>query len=1166
MDYCKMSVRWIYAVLAWLLIATREGAAYMSGFDPVTDLSSSALEATDEVSLEVPLTEPFPFYNRKYDSIFVNDDGILTLGAPLPASLPGPVALPMGDVDFSGDANLDREKAVVIAPLWSEVNTADSSSAGTVYYRVGLTRNSQAVQNAETMVKSCYINQEGFTATAGAVFTWDKVSDVPDGNVQPNSFQAILVYDSLRSFVIFYYSELNYLSSTVTGGTQVGFNAGDVWGGFSYPYPNNDFQKLVDNTNCEAANENGAYVFRVDTEIMTSPGCSVNQGFYASQVWPTSGPMMGGNRISLAPTCGLGVTTANCVFKQGDTVLQVATEQQIVGTVLVCIPSPFFVTGDVSILVYRIGDDTDVPDDAVYTHKYTVEHPDDSTVTVDRASSTSSSWTTAGSPLTITWLQSLFNKPSTLPTTANPGAENLRISVMQYDEAVANQEPTWKDVYDLGTNIPNTGRFSFTPGPLENITQDNPWGVIRVQRMDGYPVALYSDAHMLGYLLDQDYQDDPTQWADAECKRWDVEEDKSNDNDDLPSYLANVPPCPCTLEQALIDTSHFMRQRGGCAINADYQSCTRQGDSRRTCFMSVGSASGAECCYDVDNSNLVFSLDDRTGGSSDKAAMLGVPPYGLPGRTPYFSHWTVDVMPYQVCCRWGDDDACRLYLENRRPKGCADYGERQSGFIFGDPHFITFDQRRYTFNGIGEYRMMEVSGPEFKLFGRTTVATDNLKEDAPVASFLNAVVMQETGSDIVHVELGNLRSLNLYVHQGNAFTQPDLFLNTDIEYDPLYLKGVTVFVNSQFSRILVAFQTSKILVDVAAWTQGISAEVIALKTDFPASAIVTGLLGDMDNDPDNDIRQVNNAVYTGDDPQQIFDVVKEWVTTSASEPSFHYDGKTKHKNYQNTTFVPVLVTPDSSTLDPAIAPLLETTCKGLEECIYDMSVTQTVVAGQNCYTENLEYEERRDQVLAKIETCAYIPSPAKGKVEYSNPSEKYAVGTSITFSCVDTKSILIGPSTRTCETSESGPTWSDATMPECSETNCNTDEVGGADVISTSYVDGNLQVVFGCPGTSVRYTLTCIGGSWEGARIDCLAGAGGLSGGAIAGIVIGSLVGVALIVLVVVFFLRRGGFGEKDLEQSGTKVNAPAENWGMEEEGKNASASLGGVAGHASEV
>ncbi|XP_022099277.1 sushi domain-containing protein 2-like isoform X2 [Acanthaster planci] len=678
-----------------------------------------------------------------------------------------------------------------------------------------------------------------------------------------------------------------------------------------------------------------------------------------------------------------------------------------------------------------------------------------------------------------------------------------------------------------------------------------------------YPVTVYSDVHMLGYLLHQQYQNNPQQWASDECTRWDAQEDLSNDNNGVPSFLSSVPACPCTLQQARLDPSRFLEQRGGCAVNANAQSCTREGASNRICFLSTYSAYGAECCYDVTNNNLVFSLDDPTGGSSDKAALLGLSPYNQAGSIPFLSHWGVDVMPYHLCCRWSGPEQCRRYLENRRSKGCAEYPHRDSALIFGDPHFITFDQRRFTFNGIGEYRVMEVSGSDFKLYGRTTVATDSRRDDAMVASFLNAVAMQETGSDVVHVELGYQRPLNIYYDQGNGFRQPDMFLNGNA-YDPLFLKGVTVHFSSDFRQILVAFQSSKVVVVVQAFTYGISAEVIAVNADFPGTAAVTGLLGDMNGDPNDDIKGTNGALYEGNDPETLFAVVKEWTTSGNT--IFHNHPALNSEDYQNASFVPVLVTPDPSSLDPIIANQLEATCRGLQECLYDMSVTQTVVAGQDCYKENADYEEVRSNVLKKVETCSYIPSPYNGQVAYSDDFKKNAVGTSVTFSCGNPKAILIGPQTRECQ---SGATWSNAEMPVCTETNCNTNDFKGADVIETGRdQEGNLRVVFGCPGTTVEYTLTCKGGEWQGGGpIDCsTGGAVGLSGGAIAGVVIGCLLGVVLIAVLVLFVLRRRETGVKDLENTGTKVNAPADNWGMDAEARDAAASIGTNLKHAREV
>ena len=56
----------------------------------------------------------------------------------------------------------------------------------------------------------------------------------------------------------------------------------------------------------------------------------------------------------------------------------------------------------------------------------------------------------------------------------------VTVSVLQYDESVAGQIPTWELAYNLGVSEPNIGSFSFIPMALDNITETNPFGIIRV--------------------------------------------------------------------------------------------------------------------------------------------------------------------------------------------------------------------------------------------------------------------------------------------------------------------------------------------------------------------------------------------------------------------------------------------------------------------------------------------------------------------------------------------------------------------------------------------------------------------------------------------------------------------------------------------------------------
>ena len=69
---------------------------------------------------------------------------------------------------------------------------------------------------------------------------------------------------------------------------------------------------------------------------------------------------------------------------------------------------------------------------------------------------------------------------------------------------------------------------------------------------------------------------------------------------------------------------------------------------------------------------------------------------------------------------------------------------------FGDPHMITLDGMRYTFNGYGEYHILHVAGPDFKLQGRMQPLINERGRNTR-ATIYKAFVMKENGSDVVQV-------------------------------------------------------------------------------------------------------------------------------------------------------------------------------------------------------------------------------------------------------------------------------------------------------------------------------------------------------------------------------------------------------------------------------
>ena len=68
--------------------------------------------------------------------------------------------------------------------------------------------------------------------------------------------------------------------------------------------------------------------------------------------------------------------------------------------------------------------------------------------------------------------------------------------------------------------------------------------------------------------------------------------------------------------------------------------------------------------------------------------------------------------------------------------------------MWGDPHFVTLDGKNYTFNGLGEYVMLDVNNGFFQLQSRTRLA-----KGEGTATVFCAAVMKEGNSSAVQLEL-----------------------------------------------------------------------------------------------------------------------------------------------------------------------------------------------------------------------------------------------------------------------------------------------------------------------------------------------------------------------------------------------------------------------------
>lgn len=74
--------------------------------------------------------------------------------------------------------------------------------------------------------------------------------------------------------------------------------------------------------------------------------------------------------------------------------------------------------------------------------------------------------------------------------------------------------------------------------------------------------------------------------------------------------------------------------------------------------------------------------------------------------------------------------------------------------VYGDPHIVTLDGFKYTFNGLGEFVLIETSDDSFTLQGRMVQALDD--DGTPIsATVFSAIVGKEFYSDTVQFQLAD---------------------------------------------------------------------------------------------------------------------------------------------------------------------------------------------------------------------------------------------------------------------------------------------------------------------------------------------------------------------------------------------------------------------------
>lgn len=151
----------------------------------------------------------------------------------------------------------------------------------------------------------------------------------------------------------------------------------------------------------------------------------------------------------------------------------------------------------------------------------------------------------------------------------------------------------------------------------------------------------------------------------------------------------------------------------------------------------------------------MLSYDQQWGSSPRRCHNIGLMPYNEATKVPTLSQWFNDVVPKYLCCLWQEEQAvgCETLRFERRPtQDCVAYQAPGIAGVYGDPHFVTFDDVEYTFNGKGEFVLVKSTTrtDNFEMQGRFEQMDDNAYGEVR-ATQLTSVVARGNSSTVVEV-------------------------------------------------------------------------------------------------------------------------------------------------------------------------------------------------------------------------------------------------------------------------------------------------------------------------------------------------------------------------------------------------------------------------------